>query len=83
MQGGRRGQPFRGVFFYTAHWKGNKYLGDRKPSRRYKAYLRLSWIISRQLKMMYDFHYPSGRGELNEDTANCRSEQCGVMGKRC
>lgn len=69
-------------FFYPALWKGNKYLGDREPSRRYKAYLRLSWIISRQLKMMYDFHYPSGRGKLNEDTANCRAERCGVMGKR-
>lgn len=25
--------------------------------------------------MMYDFHYPSGRGKLNEDAVNCRAEQ--------
>lgn len=31
--------------------------------------------------MMYDFHYPSGRGKLNEDTVNCRAEQSGMMGK--
>lgn len=30
--------------------------------------------------MMYDFHYPSGRGKLNEDTVNCRAEQPGMMG---
>lgn len=29
--------------------------------------------------MMYDFHYPSGRGKLNEDTVNCRAEQFGMM----
>lgn len=31
--------------------------------------------------MMYDFHYPSGRGKLNEDTANCRAKHSGMMGK--
>lgn len=31
--------------------------------------------------MMYDFHYPLGRGKLNEDTANCRAKQSGMMGK--
>lgn len=33
--------------------------------------------------MMYDFHYPSGRGKLNEDTVNCRAEQPGMMGGKC
>lgn len=31
--------------------------------------------------MMYDFHYPLGRGKLNEDTVNCRAEQFGMMGE--
>lgn len=31
--------------------------------------------------MMYDFHYPLGWGKLNEDTANCRAKQSGMMGK--
>lgn len=31
--------------------------------------------------MMYDFHYPSGQGKLNEDTANCRARLSGMMGK--
>lgn len=30
--------------------------------------------------MMYDFHYPSGRGKLNEDSVNCCAEQPGMMG---
>lgn len=31
--------------------------------------------------MMYDFHYPLGWGKLNEDTANCRVKQSGMMGR--
>lgn len=31
--------------------------------------------------MMYDFHYPLGRGKLNEDTVNCRAKQSAMIGK--
>lgn len=31
--------------------------------------------------MMNDFHYPLGQGKLNEDTANCRAKQSGMMGR--
>lgn len=32
--------------------------------------------------MIYDFHYPSGQGKLNEDTVNCRAKQSGMMGEK-
>lgn len=73
-------QPFKRVFLYRLIERAIN-IWATGPSRGYKAYLQLSWIISRPLKMMYDFHYPLGRGKLNEDTANCRAKQSGMMGK--
>lgn len=69
-----------GEYFLPAYWKSNKYLGDRTFS--WLQSLPATELDNQQaLKMMYDFHYPLGRGKLNEDTANCRAKQSGMMGK--